>query len=83
MINEIDKKSHEYITMRIAELIISIKESEKEILEIQHACSHPKESMKIKDMNKSGISDIRKTCGICKYVLGYPSNEEMNSWMNS
>lgn len=81
MIEDGAKKTHDDVIERVNELTSIIKESEREMIEIQHACTHPKENQKVKDINQSGISDIRKICSICKYVLGYPSKDELDNWM--
>ena len=64
----------------VEELEQVIKKTTKELDELQKNCSHPKESVKIKDINPESSSDIRKICGICNHILGYPSKEEMDKW---
>lgn len=75
-----ENNKQEDIKQQVNKLEDSIKEQVKELKEIQNACKHPNESIKIKDANPTGASDIRKCCDLCGHVLGYPSKEELDEW---
>jgi len=75
------KDQQEVIKKQASDLEKSIKEKTKELEVVQNSCKHPEESIKLKDINPSGASDIRKYCDSCGHVLGYPSKPEMDNWI--
>lgn len=79
--NDHKKEQKEVIKKQATELEKSIKEKTKELQEVQNSCKHPTESVRIKDMNPSGASDIRKYCDLCGHVMGYPNKQEMDDWI--
>ena len=74
------KEKEEQIKKDVKEIEQTIKDSSKELEDIQNACSHPKESVKINNVNPEGSSDMRNVCGLCSLVLGYPTKDEMDEW---
>lgn len=75
------KEKEEVIKKQATELEKSIKEKVKELQEVQSSCNHPEESIKIKDMNPGGASDIRRYCDLCGHLLGYPTKKELDDWI--
>ena len=57
-----------------------IKDSTKELEEIQKECLHPEESQIIKNINPTGSSHIRKVCDLCGHVGRYPNQDELDLW---
>jgi hypothetical protein len=56
-----------------------IKSLEKNLGEIQNVCPHPKYSVK-------GVGfplSPKRICDLCHLDLGYPSQEEMDKWIES
>lgn len=69
------------IKKQAADLEQKIKDASKELEELQKSCQHPKELQKIKDVgHEGGTAAIRKICGLCSRVLGYPSKDELIDW---
>jgi len=79
--NNHKKEQEEVIKKQATELENSIKEKTKELEVVQNSCKHPEESVKIRDINPGGASDIRKYCDLCGHVLGYPNKQEMDNWI--
>lgn len=79
---ELDNKKEKQMQIKkqSTELEQTIKDSEKELEALQKSCLHPKEDNKFKDINPESASNIRKVCGICGLLLGYPTKEEMEDW---
>jgi len=74
------KEKEDLIKKQTTNLEQTIKDTAKELEELQKSCLHPKESHKIKDINPEGSSDIRKVCGLCNHIMGYPTKDEMDEW---
>ena len=81
MENNQRKDQNDVIKKQANDLEKTIKEKTKELEVIQDSCNHPKESIKLKDMNPNGSSDIRKYCDLCGHLIGYPSKIEMEDWI--
>lgn len=75
------KEKEEQIKQQADKLEKSIKDQVKELQDIQYSCAHPKESIKIKDTNPGGASEVRKYCDLCGHVLGYPTKKELDDWV--
>lgn len=64
---------------RICEIIKQIKDLEKEKKEIQSNCMHKQTHIKfIEDSN-----NLRLFCKECELILGFPSQEEINEFLNT
>lgn len=59
----------------------SIKNLEKELHEIQDKCSHKTYVVLNCQKEKSGVL-LRKVCEECQKEIGYPSQDEIDSWTN-
>lgn len=55
-----------------------IKELEKEKLEIQNTCPHKNKKIKFED----GKNTMRLYCVECNTPLGYPSQDEIDKFLN-
>ena len=60
----------------------SIKNLEKELHEIQDKCSHKVYAVENCQKENSGFL-LRKVCKECQKEIGYPSQDEIDSWANS
>lgn len=59
-----------------------IKILEKELIQLQSACNHSE--YEIKNCPSQSLSfQLRKVCKKCAKVIGYPSQEETDSWVLS
>lgn len=80
MISESENEKNDLIRNSVKEIYTLLKEKNKELDEIQSNCIHPK--LKLKDIHPSNLSDIRKCCDVCEKILGYPSQDELDKWIN-
>jgi len=60
----------------------SIRNLEKELHEIQDKCSHKEYTILNCQKENSGVL-LRKVCKECQKEIGYPSQDEIDSWANS
>jgi len=56
-----------------------IKETEKQIEDIQKDCEHVRS---VKNINATGAADLRVVCSKCQHVIGYPTQEEIDKWIS-
>ena len=67
------------IKQRVEELNNIIKDASKELDDIQSNCNHKETD--IKSVGELG-RDIRKICLKCNRIVGYPSQSEIENYMN-
>ena len=60
----------------------SIKELEKELVYIQSNCKHSEHEIKNCPSNSTSFQ-LRRVCKKCTMEIGYPSKEEIDSWVSS
>lgn len=60
----------------------SIKNLEKELYEIQGKCLH-REYVILNCQKETSSVLLRKVCKECQKEIGYPSQNEIDSWVNS
>jgi hypothetical protein len=60
-------------------IIEEIKSLEKELSELQESCLHPKYTIR----NCQNSFSLKRICDVCQSDLGYPTQQEMDKWMNS
>ena len=60
-----------------------IKALEKELTGIQESCGHPKYTVKNSQDSSSRGFSLRRICDTCSLDLGYPTQPEVDKWMNS
>ena len=60
----------------------SIRNLEKELHEIQDKCQH-KEYTISNCQKENSVALLRKVCKECQKEIGYPSQDEIDSWANS
>lgn len=59
-----------------------IKILEKELIQLQSACKHSE--YETKNCPSQSLSfQLRKVCKKCSKMIGYPNQEEMDSWVLS
>jgi hypothetical protein len=71
------------ISSTAKKIVDEIKNLEKELVEIQESCSHPKYTVKNSQISGDSGFCLRKVCDECRAIIGYPSQEEINRWTNS
>ena len=83
--NESDStQSHDQdISSTTKKIVNEIKTLEKELMEIQDRCPHPKYTIKNSQGTKDSGFCLRRICDECQAVVGYPSPEEINQWTKS
>ncbi len=64
-------------------IIKEIKSLEKELTGIQESCSHVKYTVKNSQDSHTGGFLLKKVCDSCNLDLGYPTQQEVDKWMNS
>lgn len=64
-------------------IIKEIKSLEKELTGIQESCSHVKYTVKNGQDSHTGGFLLKKICDSCNLDLGYPTQQEVDKWMNS
>ena len=60
----------------------SIKGLEKELDAIQNDCNHPEYEIKNCPSNSASFQ-LRRVCKKCTKEIGYPTKEEIDSWVSS
>ena len=60
-------------------IIEEIKSLEKELSGLQESCLHPKYTVR----NCQDSFSLKRICDTCHSDLGYPTQQEMDKWMNS
>lgn len=71
------------ISSTTQKIVNEIKALEKELEEIQSSCIHPKYSVKNCPIGSDKSFSLRRVCDLCNLEIGYPTQEEINKWMNS
>ena len=64
-------------------IINNIKSLEKELEAIQSACLHSDYTVKNFNIHGSSNFSLRRVCDLCQADIGYPTQEEVNSWIKS
>ena len=64
-------------------IIENIKSLEKELEAIQTACPHPDYTVKSFNIHGNPNFSVRRICDLCQADIGYPTQEEVNSWIKS
>ena len=84
-VSEIDSESSQSqdISKSTKKIVQEIKNLEKELEEIQNSCVHSKYSIKNCPHGPDNSFSLRRVCDDCQLEIGYPTQEEMNKWMNS
>ena len=85
MVQDEDKKSTEHSEERVKqaqEIKDSIRSLEKELEDIQSSCQHKEYSIKNCQSETRGFS-LRRVCKKCSKEIGYPTQEETDSWAAS
>ena len=70
------------IFQKINNLLAKKQKIEKEITILQKSCKHLKQSVRLvrKDVDSTSPS-IRYVCDECSKILGYPTQQETNSFL--
>ena len=71
------------ISSTTQKIVNEIKALEKELEEIQSSCSHLKYSLKNCPTGMDKSFSLRRVCDVCHLDIGYPTQEEINKWVNS
>lgn len=84
-VSEIDPESSQSqdISRSTKKIVDEIKNLEKELEEIQSSCVHPKYSVKNCPQGLDNSFTLKRVCDECQLEMGYPTQEEVNKWMNS
>ena len=84
-VSESDSSSsqNQEISITTQKIVKEIKSLEKELEEIQNSCSHLKYSIKNSPMGADNSFSLKRICDCCQLDIGYPTQEEINKWMNS
>ena len=61
------------------ELASQIKDATKELEDLQDNCSH--KEIDIRPTGENG-KDIRRVCITCKRIVGYPTKQDLDDYMN-
>ena len=68
---------------KVADLINKRQKINKEIEDIQKGCPHFNKSIKyVRERLDSSTMVIRYVCNECLLPVGYPSNKEMQNYLN-
>lgn len=71
-------------SQKIANLSEKRHKIEKEIAKIQKSCKHPTKSVKqVKEYLDSSNLVVRYVCDKCSLILGYPTQQEINDFLNN
>ena len=62
-------------------IIENIKSLEKELEGIQSACPHPDYTVKNFNIHGNSIFSVRRVCDQCQADIGYPTQEEITTWI--
>lgn len=62
-------------------IIENIKTLGKELEAIQSACTHPDYTVKNFNIHGSSNFSVRRVCDLCQADIGYPTQEEINTWI--
>lgn len=85
MVQENDNKdlgSSEEKARQAMEIKSSIRSLEKELEGIQSSCQHKEYEIKNCQTESRGFA-LRRVCKSCSKEIGYPSQEETDSWASS
>jgi hypothetical protein len=75
-------KGKQDILIQANQIKSSIKILEKELVQIQSVCNHPEYEIK-NCPSQSSTFQLRKVCKKCTKEIGYPNQEETDSWVSS
>jgi hypothetical protein len=78
----VDEKSRE-ISRNTQRISNEIKSLERELLEIQNSCTHTGYLLKNCSTGPDHSFSLKRVCETCHLDIGYPSQEEINKWLNS
>lgn len=68
---------------KVGDLFNKKHEIEKEIENLQKSCKHSKKSLKpIRERVDSSSTLIRWVCDECSSIIGIPSNDELEKYLN-
>lgn len=83
--NESDSGSSQpqEISSTTQKIVNEIKALERELEEIQNSCQHQKYSIKNCPSGSDKSFSLKRVCDSCRMDMGYPTQEEINKWMNS
>jgi hypothetical protein len=83
--NESDSSpgQHQEISSTTQKIVNEIKSLERELEEIQNSCQHQKYSIKNCPSGSDKSFSLKRVCDSCQMDIGYPTQEEINKWMNS
>jgi hypothetical protein len=80
--SELDFSSPQEIFSSSERIISSIKSLEKELDAIQSICSHPEYTVKNFNTHGGNNFSLKRVCDLCQADIGYPTQEEINFWIN-
>ena len=63
----------------IDRLKLEIREREEEMASLQRKCKH---NPTVKNVGSTGDSKLRVVCDTCDAILGYPTRDEILSWID-
>jgi hypothetical protein len=78
-----DFSNHQEVFNITERIIENIKSLEKELESIQSACPHPDYTVKSFNIHGNANFSVRRVCDQCQGDIGYPTQEEINTWIKS